>query len=334
MRLELDDEQAAVQGAFAALFGKESTPERVRAVEISGIDHDLWARLVEMGAPSMAVAEADGGAGASLVLLSLVAEEAGRAVAAAPLVDGCVGARLLGRLGRTDLAAACAQGTSLAALAVRSATGATARLVPSGAVADLVLVLADDQLVLARPVGERTPVANLGRLPIADVDLRGAEVLLSGDGAREAHRHALDEWCVLAAAALVGCATRAIEITVPYVKDRTAFGVPLATFQAVAHGLADADTAVEGARMLTRKAAWALDVDDASARRLPRMAFYFAAEAAEQATAAALHFHGGYGVMLEYDIHLYARAAKAWSLLWGDRTTALDDVADAILGAV
>ena len=48
------------------------------------------------------------------------------------------------------------------------------------------------------------------------------------------------------------------------------------------------------------------------------MAFLFAARAAQQTTAAALHVHGGYGFTLEYDIQLYFRRAKAWPLLLGD----------------
>jgi alkylation response protein AidB-like acyl-CoA dehydrogenase len=68
---------------------------------------------------------------------------------------------------------------------------------------------------------------------------------------------ARDEWMVLMANALVGIGTRSIEIGVEYAKDRHAFGVPIGSFQAVSHGLADAATAMEGGTLLAREATWA-----------------------------------------------------------------------------
>jgi alkylation response protein AidB-like acyl-CoA dehydrogenase len=62
------------------------------------------------------------------------------------------------------------------------------------------------------------------------------------------------------------------------------------------------------------------------------MAFAFAAETAEQVADAALHFHGGYGFMLEYDIQLYFRRVKAWALLDGDGQAELGRLADALWG--
>ena len=46
------------------------------------------------------------------------------------------------------------------------------------------------------------------------------------------------------------------------------------------------------------------------------MAFAFAYETARDATYRSLHFHGGYGFMMEYDIQLYYRRARAWANLW------------------
>jgi alkylation response protein AidB-like acyl-CoA dehydrogenase len=48
------------------------------------------------------------------------------------------------------------------------------------------------------------------------------------------------------------------------------------------------------------------------------MALAWAGQIAEDAANASLHFHGGYGFMLEYDIHMYVRRAKAWRLAIGD----------------
>ena len=150
----------------------------------------------------------------------------------------------------------------------------------------------------------------------------------------ELHEHAVDEWRVLTAGALVGLAGAALELGVEYAKQRHQFGVPIGSFQALAHGLADAATAVDGARLLVREAAWAADEGESGATALARMAFLFAARSAQQATAVALHVHGGYGFTLEYDIQLYHRRAKAWPLLLGDPRRGALHLADALFGPV
>jgi alkylation response protein AidB-like acyl-CoA dehydrogenase len=94
--------------------------------------------------------------------------------------------------------------------------------------------------------------------------------------------------------------------------------VPVGTFQAVQHGLADVATKTEGAQMLARKAAWAADRGEDRWRLLAAMACANAADVAQQAAAVSLHYHGGYGFTLEYDIQLYLRRAKGWTLALGD----------------
>jgi alkylation response protein AidB-like acyl-CoA dehydrogenase len=160
-------------------------------------------------------------------------------------------------------------------------------------------------------------------MPIADrrVD-DGVLVLARGDAERRAHRRAVARWQVLTAAALAGIAGRALEIGVEYVQQRRAFGVLVASFQTIQHRLADDAAASEGARLLALKAAWAHDEGRPSAERLATAAFLFAAETAFRTASESLHFHGGYGFTLEYDIQLYFRRAKAWPLLAGDRAAA------------
>jgi alkylation response protein AidB-like acyl-CoA dehydrogenase len=173
-----------------------------------------------------------------------------------------------------------------------------------------------DRLVLADATSERTVVSNLGSMPVADIKV-GSEVveLARGPEVSAAFALALDEWMVLSANAFVGIGSRSVEIGVEYVKERHAFGVPIGSFQAVAHGLADAATAVDGAGLLAREAAWAAEAEPERARELAALAFAFSAEAAREASYRSLHYHGGYGFMLEYDVQLYFRRAKAWPLL-------------------
>ena len=93
--------------------------------------------------------------------------------------------------------------------------------------------------------------------------------------------------------------------------------MPIGSFQAIQHTLADVSVALDGAQLLVRKAAWALDTGNADAATLAAYAFLFAAEHAQRATERVLHFHGGYGFMQEYDIQLFYRRAKGWPLVLG-----------------
>jgi alkylation response protein AidB-like acyl-CoA dehydrogenase len=316
MDLNLSEEQQQLVEAFMALYAKESPTERVRAAEPLGHDDELWNRLKDNGALEMAVDEGAGGWGASLLDLALVAEQHGRYLGSAPLIEAQVAARLLARLGsdaaRSVLEPALA-GSRLITIALHPPLGGALGLVPAGAVADEVLFFDGDK-VLHAPVGDdRTRVANIGSLPLADFGVPGTAVeLASGYEAQRAFDRACNDWMVLMASALVGVGSRSIEIGVEYVKERKAFGVPIGSFQAVSHGLADAATAVQGSTLLSREAAWSAEVEPERTPELAALAFGFSAESAREASYRSLHYHGGYGFMVEYDIQLFWRRAKAW----------------------
>jgi alkylation response protein AidB-like acyl-CoA dehydrogenase len=327
--LNLSDEQQQLVDSFGALYAKESPPERVRAAEAaepSGHDPELWLRLQENGALEMAVDERAGGWGASLLDLALVAEQHGRYLGAAPLIEAQVAARLLARLLAGDSTTAATRagsellesalaGVRLVTLALRPPSGGVLSLVPAGAVADDVLYFDGTSLrhIALEGDGDRGAVATIGSLPVADRAVPASTTeLASGAGATAAFDAAVNEWMVLMAGALVGVAARSLEIGVEYVKERKAFGVPIGSFQAVSHGLADAATALDGGTLLAREAAWSADVEPARTPELGPLAFAFCTEAAREASYRSLHYHGGYGFMLEYDIQLYFRRARGW----------------------
>jgi alkylation response protein AidB-like acyl-CoA dehydrogenase len=156
-------------------------------------------------------------------------------------------------------------------------------------------------------------------MPVADIAIDASAVeLLSGPRTGLLFEQARDEWLALMANALVGIGSRSIELGVEYAKERHAFGVPIGSFQAVAHGLANAATAVDGGQLIAREAAWAADEDAARAPQLAAHSCGFCSDAAREASYRSLHYHGGYGFMLEFDIQLYFRRAKAWPALFGE----------------
>jgi alkylation response protein AidB-like acyl-CoA dehydrogenase len=333
--LGLSEEQQALVESFASLLAKASTPEQVREAEPGGFDEKLWRSLVDTGAVTMGVPEAAGGWGASLLDLALVAELVGRSAAPAPVVETQVAARLLARLGEAGTATLepVLAGDELVTLAVRPPRAGTAGLVPAGAVCDAAVVPDGDRLLLVRPGEARQPVANLASAPLADLPVGDATEVAAGTQAVEAFEVALDEWLVLTAAAIVGSATTAHQIGCAYATERVAFGRPIGAFQGIAHPLADDATALDGARLLVHKAAWELDRGGSRGRELAAMAFAFASTAAERATYDALHVHGGYGFMLEYDVQLHYRRVRGWARVWGDADTATRRAADARFGA-
>jgi alkylation response protein AidB-like acyl-CoA dehydrogenase len=323
VNLALGDEQRELVASFASLLNRASSPDAVRAAEPDGFDGALWRTLQETGALTMAVPEAQGGWGAALVDLALVAEEVGRALAPAPVVETQVAARLLATAApdpAADVLSSVLGGDRLVTMALRPPLAGVAELVPAGAICDALVVPATGRLLLVSPPPEaRRPVSNLASAPLADidVDIDGGLVLAVGDRADELFEAALDEWLVLTSAALVGMATAAHEAVCAYAAERRAFGALIGSYQGVAHPLADDATALDGARLLVREAAWALDAHDARGRELASMAFAFASETAERATYDAIHFHGGYGFMLEHDVQLHYRRARGWSRVWG-----------------
>lgn len=343
MNLHYTDEQKQLRDTVDEMLATESSPARVRASESvaggaagpAGFDASLWKALAEMGVVDMRVPEPLGGAGAGLLDAALVAESCGRHLACVPAAESMAAYGLLGRLAgesvpATECLAQMLESTPVLAIALDDATDGSPQWVPGGAAADAIVVLEGDELTLAQNPSGDSPAPNLGCTPLAAWPLSGDRservVLTKGDAARNAHAAAVEEWKLLTAAALGGLGRRALEIAAAYASERIQFDRPIATFQGVAHPLADAITAVEGGRLLVAYAVWAIARRRPDAAALVSMAFAWNASAASDAAARSLHVHGGYGLSLEYDIQLYHRRAKAWALAAGDPSEELQRV--------
>ncbi|MGV3759267.1 MAG: acyl-CoA dehydrogenase, partial [Actinomycetota bacterium] len=316
MDLSFTPDQDALREAVTRLYAKESHGERVRELEPQGFDPELWSAVVGMGLSTMALDEAHGGAGASLTDLAAAVEVHGAHVALVPLVETAVAARLLAALGASGPLTRLADGAS-AALRVTDEPGAAP--VAFAAAADLVVTFAGDRvLVHDGPCGApRTTLAGLAAAAVEPAP-DGAEEVASGTAAARAIERARDEWRALTAVAQAGLARATLDLGVAYAKERHQFGVPIASFQALQHRFADLHTRVDAARLLAYEAVWALDEDDPTAPLRAAQAGWWCGEVAEEAAGFSLHVHGGYGFMLEYDVQLHVRRAKAARLPLGD----------------
>jgi alkylation response protein AidB-like acyl-CoA dehydrogenase len=277
--------------------------------------------MADLGVVSMALPVANGGMGTELLDLSLVCEILGAHLAPVPLAESVVAARLAARvggsIGEECVAALLSEGEPLS-IAVSPPVGDSLRAVPAGAAAYRVLFLKGDELRVTTDSPTNLPPPQLSGAGTADRSSRESRVVACGAEVRLEFGNAVTELKALTAASLCGAARRALSLGVEYARTREAFGVPIASFQALAHRFADLLTEIDGAQLIAYKAAWAHDSDTANAPALSTMAYLVAGEAAGKATEQSLHVFGGYGFMLEYDIQLYVRYCKSRCLVFGD----------------
>lgn len=316
----LTEDHIDLQTAYRQFFKTHSDIETVRAAEPSGFDKSLWERLCAMGATTMALPESVGGDGATLVDLSLVAEELGRSLAPVPWIDHVVAARLLARLGALD-SEEILQGTQIVGLDPQQVASTGTRLIPIGSIADHLLVRDGQDVVKLEFSTRPARVDNIGKLPMAWVDPAAADtraVLASGPDALAEYQRALDEWRVLTAAALVGLVEETMTIAAEFAKSRYTLGVPIGTLQGISHPLANIAITVQSGRGLVRRAAWFLDNEPEERPELAPSAFVFMAEEAAKAATMAVHVQGGLGVSAEAAATAYLVRARGWALAGGD----------------
>jgi alkylation response protein AidB-like acyl-CoA dehydrogenase len=106
-------------------------------------------------------------------------------------------------------------------------------------------------------------------------------------------------------------------MTLEYAKVREQFGVPIGSFQAIKHKLADSFIALERARATAYFAAAALAEGDERASLAVSMAKAAAGDAQRLLAQEAIQIHGGIGYTWEYDVQLFVKRAKAGDALFG-----------------
>jgi len=129
--------------------------------------------------------------------------------------------------------------------------------------------------------------------------------------------HTLDVSRIDIGAQSVGIAQGALEASVKYAKERTAFGKPIAQFQLIQAMVAEMATQIEAARFLVYHAAYLKDKQVPRFSKEASMAKWFAAEACLNAVRKAVQVHGGYGYTKDYPVERYYRDAKCMEIYEG-----------------
>jgi alkylation response protein AidB-like acyl-CoA dehydrogenase len=119
----------------------------------------------------------------------------------------------------------------------------------------------------------------------------------------------LDRGRITIGALTVGLGRGALEESVRYSRERTAFGQPISSFQALRWMMADMTTEIDAARLLVHRAARLADLGRPFSKEAS-MAKLFASEAATRACHKAVQIHGGYGYTREFPVERYLRDAK------------------------
>ncbi|MFC4314611.1 acyl-CoA dehydrogenase family protein [Steroidobacter flavus] len=328
MNFELSEDQQLLRETFARYLNEHSSMSRVRAAQPSGFDPALWSGLAELGAFSLRVPEDAGGVGLGLLDAAVFMEEVGRTLASGPIAETLVAARLLATLAPNAMLDRVLSGEAVVSIAFHNIADEPVQWVAGGAVADAVIARDGDRVVLIQiPASVRKTEANLASTPIAELRLADGErsVLSKDESGRKAFAQAIEEWKLLISAALAGLSREAIRLASAYACERSAFGQPIGTYQAISHPLADLSTDADGGKFLTWKAIRDIADSKAGAGAEISLAAWWNIDTAGRAVAQALHTFGGYGLTTEYDIHLYNLRAKAWPLILGDPARLLEE---------
>jgi alkylation response protein AidB-like acyl-CoA dehydrogenase len=305
--------------------GKASEPDFVSR---------LWTYAADMGWTGIIAPESAGGLALGLSDAAILGEEFGRALFPAPYTDTAIVTALLassvaGDRGHRilhDIAAGHVR-VALADNASRVAAGqwdiveypslATHILIlaqTAGGGFSAALVSADSpgvKVTARQPLDVTCPI---GSVAIDQRTLSGA--LLCEVGPVEA-KNLEAARTIMVAAELSGIAAAALDLAVAYANERKQFGVPIGSFQAIKHKLADGFVMIESARAATRYAAEAFDEAATDRDVAAEAAIRVAGEAALRNAGDCVQVHGALGFSWEHDAHLYLKRARRLAATFG-----------------
>jgi 3-oxocholest-4-en-26-oyl-CoA dehydrogenase beta subunit len=339
MDFDLTETQTTVRELAGTIFDRHADPQHLAKVEASDdrFDRVLWHELAEAGVLGLTVPTGYGGAGLDVAEFVPALTEQGRRVCLAPLWESVLGGMALARFGTADqqggwlprirdgsavVTAALERGS-----AIVRATGSDGgwtltggcRAVASGHVADAVIVPARTEdgsvelflVEIDQPGIQRVGYQRTDRGGGADLILGAARAERLGDGAGEDRSGWLlpRAWVGLAALQL-GVSQQSVQQTAAYLSQRHQFGVPLGTFQAAAHQVANCHIDSQAMEVTLWNAVWRL-ATDRPAVAAAHVAKWWSADGGDRIARTVQHLHGGIGADVTYPIHRY--------LLWSSQ---------------
>ena len=338
MFFALDDDQrefdAAVRTFLAERFGLDAVRAVVEAPDSDGHPAALWKAAAEQGWLAVTVPEEHDGLGLGLLEAQVIARALGAGAAPGPWRGTVLAAEAVRLAGSDEQRAAwlprLGSGDAVGALTLRGSAPGTRTAAAYGAVADVVVAPAGDGLALVTGAAATPRGSYDGTVRPADVEAGVGEALPGATAEVVADLTA--RATVLVAADLAGTAREAITRTVAYDRDRQQFGVPVGSFQAIKHDLADLHVAVTLAEHATLYAAHAVDAGLDDAGLAVAVAKAKASDAAADATAAMIQYHGGIGYTWEHEAHFFYKRAKRLAGQLGSASAHRSRIAELTIG--
>ncbi|WP_206338596.1 acyl-CoA dehydrogenase family protein [Antarcticimicrobium sediminis] len=355
-KLVRTEEEIMLADAARGFLDEAAPVAHLRAQRDAGQTHDpeLWKQMAEMGWAGVLVPEAAGGADMGFAAANVLAEEMGRSLTASPFLSTAVIAatalrQISDERARTALAAI-AGGARTYALAIdegsKHAPEASAlraerdgngfrlsgekRFVVDGGFANHLLVLArtDAGLTLFDIPADRAGIArtaqamidsrDAARITFDGVEATGDNVLGQVDDAMTVLAPALHAGQAALAAEMSGLAAGAFGMTLAYLKERTQFGVPIGSFQALQHRAAHLWSDCEVTASAILNAGRMLDGDPDNAALAVSLAKARATQTAQLAVQEGVQMHGGIGMTDEFDMGFYMKRARVGAEWLGD----------------
>jgi alkylation response protein AidB-like acyl-CoA dehydrogenase len=311
MDFHLDDDQLSLQDHVTRFCRSEWPLERLAERRAGGLDRGRWKALVALGVVGAMVEEARGGLGLGAVEGAVVFEQLGYHLVPGPLLWSALGAFVIREVADGDRTAGGTEDRGAPRLFVEHAADVDTLVVlrRDGVSridrADLPPAAAGDALDPLNPVGVFTA------LPA------GTRV---GDAVEAERMHRVG--VLLAAALQLGISDAALDVAVAYSLEREQFGVPIGSFQAMKHVMADMYVRTGLARSAAYAAAAVLD-DPAvgDAERSLRAAKLLAGEAAVANARASVQVLGGMGFTWEMAPHFLLKRALVLDHAFGTPTS-------------
>ena len=331
VEIELSEEDSLIQSTVRDVLTREGAQERARQWWANDVDFDraLWSTLSNLGLTDMVASSAHGGIEAGTLTASVVSEEMGRFAAALPFEMHSTALRLLAHIGASE-APRVSDGVLTVVLVPND--GASAQMVPEGAVADLILWSAAGELLYLADF-DREHVASMGMNRFANVTLRanaaGARCEVQASAVENARTFAT----TMFASRMVGLGDWMLSQCAAYAGSRVQFGRPIGSFQAIQHKLAEMHIAMAASRFLTHHAAMALD-EGADGQLEASRAKAFTGATLWRVATEAHQIHGGVGFVLDHPLHLYFAQARGADSLFGSTREHHQRVGQAVLGGI
>ncbi|MFZ2651954.1 MAG: acyl-CoA dehydrogenase family protein [Burkholderiaceae bacterium] len=370
MDFDFTDEQNSLRDAVARWVEKGFTFERRHAIAKSGgATRTVYAELAELGLTGLAVAPGHGGMGFGAIEAMVVCEELGRGLVNAPYAQGALMAPLLLCAAPSALQAKwlpkIAAGSALVVLAHQEraaryrlnhvqtravhAGGAwtlsgAKSVVPAGDEADAWIVparisgAADDAAGIGAFLVEKgVPGVTLHGFPTQDgaraaqLDLEATPATLIATDGLVLLEHGVDAGIAAQCAEGVGAMDKLLAVTVEYMNTRKQFGVPIASFQALRHRVADVKMQLELARSMSYFASLKMGEPAAARRRALAQAKLQLGASMRFVGQQCIQMHGGIGVTDEYIASHYFKRLTVMELTFGDTLHQLGEVSSRML---